>query len=425
MSALVLAITICAPVGAAVVEPGQLITPGNASLVAALVSPGNFILVRQGMQMKIGATGRIDFPPPYQDATEKYSGQVTLNQKGELEHYVAGLPFPLIDPNDPQVATKVMWNLSFGPELADTIQVNNVEVTGTRPGGGWLFGGLIFDDTTDLTFYSAIGRTEVDPIPANPNFAGRGIRSTFSVSGALTRIRYTDPNVADDAFIFGYGRVAATVLSDSAKGNIDADSYFGFGAKIEDFNYRLLGIAPMLASVHAEHSPAKACQFDHSEHPCPENWEIRTLYVIEATEKPRPWHKLIGSAGVSIPKRILYVDSEGWFVTASDQYDRSGGLWKTLAIFTGYRDRSMPEAQVAIYPFKRLFQTAMIDEDIEDTMRFTSILYLPGTEVAEHEGWGTEVAEHEGWYIDAGAIIHSSTYAAAAKLINEYPGNTR
>jgi len=100
-------------------------------------------------------------------------------------------------------------------------------------------------------------------------------------------------------------------------------------------------------------------------------------------------------------------------------------LWKTLAIFTSYRDRSMPEAQVAIYPFKRLFQTAMIDEDIEDTMRFTSILYLPGTEVAEHEGWGTEVAEHEGWYIDAGAIIHSSTYAAAAKLINEYPGNTR
>jgi hypothetical protein len=122
MSALVLAITICAPAGAAVVEPGQLITPGNASLVATLVSPGNFILVRQGMRMRIGSTGRIDFPPPYQDATEKYSGQVTLNHKGELEHYVAGLPFPLVDPNDPQVATKVMWNLSFGPELADTIQ---------------------------------------------------------------------------------------------------------------------------------------------------------------------------------------------------------------------------------------------------------------------------------------------------------------
>jgi hypothetical protein len=396
-------------------KPGDLITPEHASLISDLVSPGNFILVKQGMRMKIGATQRIDLPPPYQAATEKYSAQVTLNQKGELEHYVGGLPFPLIDPNDPQVATKVMWNLSFGPELADTIQINNVEVTGTRPGGGWLLGGLIFDDTTSLTFYRATGRTEVDPTPADPVFARRGIRSTFSVGGAFVRIRYMDPNVADDAFIFGYGGVSSAVLSSSAKGNIDADSYFGFAAKIEDFNYRLLAIAPMLAPVHAENSPAKACQFDHSEHPCLENWELRTLYVIEVTAKPRPWHKHIGSDDVSIPKRIIYVDSEGWFVTASDQYDRSGTLWKTLAIFTGYRDRSMPEAQVAIYPFKRLFQTAMIDEDIEDPMSFTSILYLPGTEAAEHEGW----------YIDAGAVTHTSANAAAAKLINKYPGSTR
>ena len=137
-----------------------------------------------------------------------------------------------------------------------------------------------------------------------------------------------------------------------------------------------------------------------------------TLYVIEATAKPRSWHKRRGNAGVSIPQRILYIDSEGWFVTASDQYDRTGALWKTLVTFTGYRDRSMPEAQVAIYPFKRLFQTAMIDEDIDDPMRFTSILYLPGTEVAEHEGW----------YIDTGAVTHSLVSAAAAKLINKIGG---
>jgi hypothetical protein len=38
---------------------------------------------------------------------------------------------------------------------------------------------------------------------------------------------------------------------------------------------------------------------------------------------------------------------------------------------------------------------------------------------------GTQVAEHEGWYIDAGAILHASAYAAAAKLINKYPGSSR
>src|SRR5271156_7008679 len=40
-------------------------------------------------------------------------------------------------------------------------------------------------------------------------------------------------------------------------------------------------------------------------------------------------------ASLSIPKRILYIDSEGWFITASDQYSKDGALWKTLAIFTG------------------------------------------------------------------------------------------
>src|SRR5215831_19477130 len=410
-------------VGADSIKPGDVITPERASAVWNLVSPDNFVLFQQGMRMRIAETTRIAWPPPYKTAIEKNSGQVILNEKDELERYVAGLPFPLIDPNDPQVATKVMWNLSFGPEHADTIQVNNLELTDSRPGGGWLFGGLIFDSTASLTLYNAIGRTEVDPIPSDPAFASRGIRSMFLVEvqnqvdikrGALLRLRYTDPKVADDAWA-ARQRIQAVMLSDSARGNIDADSYFGFAAKIEDFYYRLLGIAPMLASVHAENSPAKACQFDYSRHPCPENWEIRTLYVIEATAKPRPSHKRLGNEGVSIPKRILYIDSEGWFVTASDQYDRTGALWKTVVIFTGYRDRSMPEAQVAIYPFKRLFQTAMMDEDIEDATRFTSILYLPGTEAGEHEGW----------YIDTGAVTHSLVSAAAAKLINKYRGSTR
>ena len=36
---------------AASVKPGDLIAPDNSSVVADLVSPGNFYLVRQGMRM--------------------------------------------------------------------------------------------------------------------------------------------------------------------------------------------------------------------------------------------------------------------------------------------------------------------------------------------------------------------------------------
>ena len=70
-------------------------------------------------------------------------------------------------------------------------------------------------------------------------------------------------------------------------------------------------------------------------------------------------------------------------MTASDQYNRQGHLWKTIATFNAYRDRPVPDAKVAVYPFRRVFQTALVDEDIQDG--FSSIVYKPGREAQEHE----------------------------------------
>ena len=74
----VLVLLVVAPVNAASVKPGDLISPENARSVTDLVSPGNFALVKQGMRMKIAPTDRLEWPPPYKAATEKYSAQVKL-----------------------------------------------------------------------------------------------------------------------------------------------------------------------------------------------------------------------------------------------------------------------------------------------------------------------------------------------------------
>src|SRR5258708_13227930 len=95
---------------------------------------------------------------------------------------------------------------------------------------------------------------------------------------------------------------------------------------------------------------------------------------MEATGKPRGAF----ADSVVIPKRILYVDSEGWFITASDQYNDRDQLWKTLVTFHAYQDRPGPNARVAIWPFKRMFQTAMVDEDVTDG--FSTVIYTPGHE---------------------------------------------
>jgi hypothetical protein len=403
---------------AAQVNPGVLITPENAPLVTDLVSPGNFILVRQGMRMKIVPTQRLEWPPPYKAATEKYSPQVRLNDRGELQNYVAGLPFPLLDANDPQVATKVMWNFSYRPQFTDDFDVHRVEIESNR--SGRVMGGPIEHFTIGrIAFYNNVGRTEVEPIPTDPEANTAGIRYRFAAfpflepselqGCGLLRYRNKDPKLDDYAWLyaptgdFGFFRwVKTTQLSDAIGGplivlaqnvegpatyanNIDPDSYFGFAAKIENYNYKLLGIKPMLACTHADNLPAKPCQFDNHRTVCPEAWEMRLLYVIEATAKPQSQTQKLGSDGVLIPKRILYIDSEGWFVTASDQYDRRGDLWKTLATFNAYRDRTGSDAKLVVYPWRRMLQTAMVDEDIQNGC--SSVMYTPGPESGGSEGW--------------------------------------
>ena len=102
------------------VKPGDHIGKDNASKVQDLLSPGNYILVQQGMQLNIvptraNWTGR-HHSRPRRKSTRPRS---VLAPDGTLKNFVAGQPFPLLDPNDPQMATKLMWNFSFRPLYTD------------------------------------------------------------------------------------------------------------------------------------------------------------------------------------------------------------------------------------------------------------------------------------------------------------------
>jgi len=397
-------VTAAIPAGAQV-QPGDVITPDNASKVESLVSPGNFILVKQGMTMKIIPTGHLDWPPPYKDATERYSPQVSLGSDGELKGYAAGLPFPLVDANDPDAATKIMWNFQFRPLHTDDLDSRGVEAVSHRAGSADEVEHFTFGH---LGFYNSIGRTEIAPMPMDPDLMSTGIASRFGAfpilepaemrGAGIVSERYAIPGFDDAVWEYSsetrrLRRLPTTELSDTfgvATGGgagvqsggagsattyastWDPDSAYGFSAKIEDYSYRLLGERSMLASVEAANSPAEPCASDGGRTVCPENWEVRHLYVIEATAKPR---SAVGGS-VIIPKRILYVDSEGWFITASDQYDNNGQLWKTLATFHAYRDRALPNSTVAIWPFKRMFETALVDEDVSSG--FSTVVYSPG-----------------------------------------------
>jgi hypothetical protein len=57
-----------------------------------------------------------------------------------------------------------------------------------------------------------------------------------------------------------------------------------------------------------------------------------------------------------------------------------------------FAKRPVPDAKVAIFPFKRIFQTALIDEDLQSG--YSTVVCMPG-----HESQDPEC-----WYINMGTI---------------------
>ena len=165
----------------------------------------------------------------------------------------------------------------------------------------------------------------------------------------------------------------------------DPDHYSGFNPKTEEYNYKFLGEKNLLACVNAAHSPEVQCPTDGGTSACPENWEMRHMYVVQAT----PRHAMINALD---SRTVVYMDSEVWFEPYIDTYDRRGELWRSHIYWLAYRDRPVPDARVAIYPFKRSFVVGAVSTDVQSGE--ATMCYLPGRETPERECW----------YINMGAV---------------------
>src|SRR5579863_473169 len=238
------------------VQPGDVIGQENTSLVADLVSPGNYVLVRQGMEMRIVATKTYDWPPPYKSSTEQYESQVRLGPNGELQNYKAGLPFLVIDPNDPQIAQKIMWNFQFGPSLTDDLDSQDDAIASYAPGHSTPWS---FYPVGQLAVYRNIGRAEVAPITED-NDSDSGIMQRVALGPIIVpieppfwqlpwdymvRYRYADPKRGDLVWsgqsTWGYWDFehpgmgpTSYLVGTSFFGNLDMDSLFGFSGRFTD-----------------------------------------------------------------------------------------------------------------------------------------------------------------------------------------------
>jgi hypothetical protein len=378
------------------VKPGDMITYENMEKVRNLVSPGVMYKLNQGMSMKIVTPSRLDWPPPFKEATEKYSAQVRLSEdRRSLVGYVAGQPFPLIDPNDPDAAVKIMWNMDFRPMWTDDFDARYFGCVEVYEKLGNPYKEIDYQLIGHYGAYNEVGRTEVEPLPTDPDYKISNImfrwRAFPWLSPAQLRgsgiigYRYGDPHRGDDSWSYNPAVRRVRRLDDAIRGDatgtlqFNQDDAEGYNPKIEDYNYRFLGEKNMLGALHVAQDPGNVCPTDGGGSVCPAEWEMRRVYVVETRANPR----INGNDLYS--RHVVYIDAEADVVLSHDMYDRQGELMVNFTNWLTYRDRPVPDAKIAIYPFKRLFQVNGTSTNVQDGL--SSFCDLPTPNAPERECW--------------------------------------
>ncbi len=107
-------------------KPGIVIDRYNADSFTPALTPALLWAVRHGLKLKVQPSRHVEWPEEYQQATEKYGGQVSLDSDDLPQNHVAGLPFPNIDPTDPKAAVKIAYDWRWGPFVPDQVSLSGI-----------------------------------------------------------------------------------------------------------------------------------------------------------------------------------------------------------------------------------------------------------------------------------------------------------
>ena len=321
------------------VQPGDTVTKENMDKAADLLTPAMKWYVEHGMPMKVIPYKKIEWPRLFKEATEKYSSQVKISPDGrDIFNYVAGAPFPKIDPNDPLVGAKIMWNQEQKPAYVDNVGTEwIVELINSR-------GEL--ERTYGSQFWRRMmwtGRLYTDPKPVVPHNPAMRYTEQFGPlfqpndlkgAGTLSN-RYLASDMPDDSYMYlpelrRVRRISVSNRSDAFWGtDYDLDALWGFNSKVSFWTFRLLAEKEILAPMHAGGYGERIwCAPSDGTHgvlafpPCKINWEKRPVWVVEGL--PTAYSQYAFS------KRIMYIDKDTLGVVFMEAYDQGGELWRVF-----------------------------------------------------------------------------------------------
>jgi len=271
----------------------------------------------------------------YLELTEKYKGTCSLDEKGWLRNYTAGLPFPDVDPEkDPQWAGyKIMWNFLRRFQFDDR-KYCCFESLIDRAGN-------VRDLANNYHILRFNGRLKVDPMPLyepNPkgiDFVGSlPYTDPYNLRGTIPLFYlYDDPDKLDDMWMYipamrRVRRMSTAQRQDRLPGGMDYtwDTNESFQGKLVNFDVTYLGEKEMLAPVVSSIVP----QIDSDGYltGVDQYYQRRKCYIVKLSYK-KP---------ITMSDIILWIDAEFFTAPYSLNKDVKGNDWMFQSYFYG-RDK--------------------------------------------------------------------------------------
>lgn len=314
--------------------------------------------------IELGKPGQrpLDSPPEFVAASRANRGRFALTAAGSLVEaatgtqptFVIGLPFPDIDPDDPQAGSKIVWNHFYTMWYrGDYHFLTEIVLTGRR--------GVERRIVTDVRQRMYDGTPEARGRPNPSNLLLQTIATVVApadLAGTVSLTwRYRDPARRDALWTYVPGlrrprQVSPLNRSDGFLGSdVCMDDGPFFDGKPEDFAYRLLERRDQLALVdpfsvrgEAELVPVTGGGWRTVWKPVPRigaddpNWRglpwapvsaalaRRSMWIVEAV--PRDPNYLFG-------RIVLRVDAETFNGAWVSKYDRAGRLMTSYQVSLG------------------------------------------------------------------------------------------
>jgi hypothetical protein len=305
----------------------------------------------------------------YIAATKQHAETAKLGADGELEGYVAGLPFPLLDPADPQAGVKAAWNLRLR-DFGDVMQVWNTFRLLPESGAA--------EREIENYYVVAYGmhRPQTDGVSPN-KWESEGvlykefshILNPYDLKNTMSlKLRYARDRRNDDNWVYSpASRKIRKVIVKMDEASYDSgflnEDFFGYWGYVRSCRWQLLGERRLLAPIGVK---AATATFGGRGNWYPVSpWELRDMLVLECTPTAN---------GHLYSKRVLYIDQQMFVPVYVLFYATEGKHQKTLFELYGNPQYNPGNEQVR---FPIWVGESMIDYEAElATMTFvTKITY--------------------------------------------------